>query len=127
MATLKVNKSAPTPSEEVVGDANRIVRVTDARGRSIGIRKLNMSVRRRVLKALSDEMARKQQYLGLVMLAACVADIDGDDIYLPSTEAQFDALIDRLEDDGFEAVGLGISEHFGVGKSMEDIADEARK
>lgn len=126
MATkLTVNKTAPSPSEQIIQDANRIVHVTDAKGRQIGIRKLGMSVRRRVLKALSDEMSRKQQYLGLVMVAACVVEIDGEAVNLPISELQFDALIDRLDDAGFEAVGLGIQEHFGVGQSGEDLAATA--
>ncbi|NTG73302.1 hypothetical protein G6M02_08165 [Agrobacterium rhizogenes] len=125
MAPKLTMKTAPTPSEEVVQDANRIVHVTDARGRQIGIRKMHMSVRRRVLKALPDEMSRKMQYLGLCMLAACVVEIDGDPVSLPATELQFDALIDRLDDEGFEAVGNGMREHFGVGQNMDEIADAA--
>ncbi|WP_141683635.1 hypothetical protein [Rhizobium sp. AC27/96] len=110
-----------------MSDANKVVVVTDARGRSIGIKKLGMSVRRRVLKALSDESSRKQQYLGLVMVAACVVEIDGIPEALPSTELQFDALIDRLDDDGFTAIGRGIQEHFGVGISEEELAEDAKK
>ncbi len=125
MATVTLKKGL-SPSQEIVDEANKVVVVTDARGRSIGIKKLTMSVRRRVLKALSDEMARKQQYLGLVMVAACVVEIDGDPVALPSTELQFDALIDRLDDDGFNAVGFGIREHFGVGMSEEEFAEQAK-
>ncbi|NTF67974.1 hypothetical protein [Rhizobium rhizogenes] len=125
MAPKLTMKTTLTPSEEVVQDANRVVHVSDARGRQIGIRKMHMSVRRRVLKALSDEMSRKLHYLGLVMLAACVVEIDGDPIALPTTELQFDALIDRLDDDGFEAVGNGMREHFGVAQNMDEIAAAA--
>jgi len=125
MAPKLTIKTAPTPSEEVVQDANRIIHVSDARGRQIGIRKMQMSVRRRVLKALSDEMSRKMHYLGLVMLAACVVDIDGDPVALPTTELQFDALIDRLDDDGFEAIGNGMRDYFGVGQNMDEIAAAA--
>jgi hypothetical protein len=125
MAPKLTVKTAPSPSEQIVQDANRIVHVTDAKGRQLGIRKLDMSRRRRVLKALSDEMSRKQQYLGLVMVAACVVEIDGEDISLPVTELQFDALIDRLDDAGFEAVGAAIQEHFGIGQSGDDLAAAA--
>lgn len=127
MATLTINETAPSPSEQIVADANRIVKTTDARGRTLGVRKLNMAIRRRILKALSDEMSRKQQYLGLVMVAACVVEIDGDAISLPSTELQFDALIDRLDDDGFEAVGAALVEHFGASASPEGVVGEAKE
>jgi hypothetical protein len=118
-------KTAPSPSEQIIQDANRIVHVKDGKGRQLGIRKLDMSRRRRVLKVLSDEMSRKQQYLGLVMVAACVVEIDGEEISLPVTELQFDALIDRLDDAGFEAVGEAIQEHFGIGQSGDDLAATA--
>ena len=85
-----------------------------------------MSVRRRVLKVLSDESAGKQKYLGLVMVAASVVEIDGDPVSLPTTELQFDALIDRLDDDGFNAIGAGLQKHFGIGVTEEEIAEDAK-
>lgn len=117
-AKLTVTK---TPSEQVIEDANRVYHLTDAKGRIIGIRKMGMNVRRRVLKVVSGEMASRPQYLGMVMVAACVVEIDGDEVRLPTTEVQFDALIDRLDDVGFQAIGAAIQEHFGVSNSAEDL------
>jgi len=119
-AKLTITKAA-TPSEEVIEDANRVHHVTDAKNRVIGIRKMNMNVRRRVLKVISGEMASRPQYLGMVMVAACVVEIDGEEIHLPASEMQFDALIDRLDDDGFQAIGKAIKEQFGVGESTDDL------
>lgn len=125
MATVTINETAPSPSEQIVADANRIVRATDTRGRTFGIRKPGMSVKRRVFKTLSDEMARKQRYLGMVMLASSVVEIDGEPISLPTSELQFDALIDRIDDEGFVAIGDAITEHYGT--TTEGVVDEAKE
>ncbi|MGN6536412.1 MAG: hypothetical protein ACTHKQ_11875, partial [Mesorhizobium sp.] len=91
--------------------------------RVIGYRRLKMTDQRRILKTLSNESASKEKYLGMVMLAACVVSIDGEDIRFPTNELQFDALIDRLETDGFTAVAAGVQKEFGVGG--EDVHAEA--
>ena len=125
MATVTVKK-APTPSEEIIAEENKVVVVTDGRNRRIGFRKVNMSMRRRLFKALSAENQAKPQYLGIAMLAICVTEIDGDPVSFPATELQVDALIDRLEDDGVAAVALGLQAHFGIGKTDEELAEEAK-
>lgn len=125
MAPKLTVKTAPTPSQEVIEDANRVYEVTDTRGRVIGFRKMTMSIRRRIFKVLSNEAAQRMQYLGLVMVAGCVTHIDDDQITLPTNELQFDALIDRLDDDGFEAIGQGMKTHLGIGEDGKDIVAEA--
>ena len=125
MATVTVKK-APTPSEEIITEENKVIVVDDARKRKIGIRKVNMSMRRRLFKALSAENQAKPQYLGIAMLAICVTEIDGDPVSFPTTELQVDFLIDRLEDDGIAAVALGLQKHFGIGKTDEELAEEAK-
>lgn len=124
MAKVTVNR-ALTPRDEIVAEANKIVRATDSLGRSLGIRRITMSVRRRVLKALSAESAEKDKYLGLAMLAAACCEIDGETEHLPTSELQFDALIDRLDDAGIEAIAKCMGEHFGIGKTT-DVVDDAK-
>lgn len=101
-------ESVMTPSQQVIADANGIVRVKDALGRTIGVRKMSMSVRRRTLKAILPQSTENGRYVALVMMAACVVDIDGeivDPLRGGGNEIVLDALIDRLDDDGFAAIG----------------------
>ncbi|KAA0686007.1 hypothetical protein DTW90_34540 [Neorhizobium sp. P12A] len=125
MATVTVKKGA-TPSEEIVDDANRVVFETDKRGRRIGFRKMSMSMRRRLFKILSAEAGSKVQYVGLAAVAVCVTQINDDPISFPQTESEIDFLIDRLDDDGFEAVGAGMKKHFKIGETSGKVADEAK-
>ena len=55
-----------TPTQVVVADANRIEYVTDARGHRLGVKRVNASLRRKVLKALSAESGEKGQLFGNV-------------------------------------------------------------
>lgn len=127
MATVKLNpvreaSTVKSPSQQIVEEANRIVYVTDARGRNLGVRRITTPLRRRIFKALSAESAEKRQYLGMVFVAASCCSIDGEEVRLPNSELQFDALIDRLDDDGAEAVADAIRENFQV---EEEGAGEA--
>jgi len=94
-----------TPSQAIVQDANRIEYGTDARGRRIGVRRINISVRRRVLKALSAESGMKPGYVNMAMMAASCVELNGEPISFPDSEIKIDGLIERLDDDGFEAIG----------------------
>ena len=121
--TVTVGELA-TPTQQVVADANRIVEVVDARGRKIGVRRMNMSVRRRVFKALPPDLAENARYLGLVMVAACVTTINGenaDALAAGGNVLVFDNLIDRLDDDGFEAVGNAIADNFSPAATKDEL------
>lgn len=119
--TVTVGEAALTPTQAIVQDANRIVHVTDSRGRNIGVRRMNMSVRRRTLKAISTEQQDKSGYLDMAMMAACVVSIDGQPVdplagaghkRPDQVEADIDGLIDRLDTPGFRAVGKAILDNF---------------
>lgn len=123
MTTVKVTE-AQTPSQEIIADANRVIHVTDARGRVIGIRKVTTSIRRRVSLAIDGDNQSKPIYIGQVMLAASVCEIDGVQVPLPQNDMQFGALIDRLDDDGFEAIGPAYQEAFLTKEGNQTKAGE---
>jgi len=118
---------APTPTQQVVADANRVVEVTDARQRVLGVRRMNMSIRRRVYKSLTNAALENNRYMGLVMVAACVVTINrepADALTMGANELVFDSLIDRLDDDGFEAVGKAIADNFAPPITRDEIKNE---
>ena len=123
MTTLTVT-DGKTPSQQIVDDANRTVEARDTRGRTITMRRINTSIRRRVALALTAENQLKSNYLLLATLAASVVSIDGVSVPFPVNEIQFNALIDRLDDDGFEAVGNAYKEAFGVKEGEEPKSGE---
>jgi hypothetical protein len=122
MAKLNV-KSATVASSSERGPEEVIV--TDERGRAIGVRRLRMSIRRQVLQRLEPQLADREKYLGLVMLAACCSSIDGDAVRMPVHTSEWDVLMDRLDDEGFEAIGRAISENF-IQRSQAEVVAEAK-
>jgi hypothetical protein len=104
--------AAPTPTQQIVQDANRIEYCTDSLGRTLGVTRINSKLRRRVLKAISAEQGEKSQYLFMAMISCACVSIDGVPVPFPTTELQIDALSDRLEQEGMDAIGLCIALNF---------------
>ena len=109
-----------TPTQAIVLDANRIEYTTDTMGRRLGVKRVNASLRRKVLKAMSADSGEKGQLFIMAATACCCVSIDGIDVPFPTTELQIDALIDRLEQEGLEAVATTIAVKFNSERE-EDI------
>jgi hypothetical protein len=117
--------SEKTPSQEIV--ANKIVKVTDARGRSIEVRKLKTLDRMRLLELVGPENSANQQYLGFAMLAYSVSSIDGNPTGRPATKLALEAIVQELDDDGFDAVSKAFTENFMDGELTDAAAKDAVK
>lgn len=112
--------AAMTPSQTIVAAAARVAEVVDARNRRIKIRKLNALDRMRLLEAIGATGSEIPQYLGYAVLAASVVSIDGSVESPPATKKQLEAMVQRLDDEGLNAVALGYKEHFGFGGPEDD-------
>jgi hypothetical protein len=74
-------------------------------------------------EAVGPENARNEVYFGLASLAFHVTEIDGEQIIQPRTKLALEGLVKRLDDEGINAVALGIAEHF---TDPELLTDEMR-
>jgi hypothetical protein len=108
MAKLTVH--ADTPSETIVKAANRPATRTDATGRAIGIKKMQALDRLKMFEVVGADNARNEPYLGYAALAFHVSSIDGEPVSRPTNKIQLEALIQRLGDDGMNAVGEAVQE-----------------
>jgi hypothetical protein len=86
--------------------------VTDKTGRTIHIKKMNALDRMRLAEAVGADNAKNEVYFGYASLAMHVTEIEGDPIIQPRTKLALEGLVQRLGDDGLEAVALGVAEHF---------------
>lgn len=100
-----------TPSQAIVNAANQIHTV-EAAGRTIGVRKMQALDRLKMFEVIGAENAKNEPYLGYAALAFHVVSIDGDPVSRPATKLQLEALIQRLGDDGMEAVGETLQKLF---------------
>jgi hypothetical protein len=108
--TLKVND---TPSEQVVAQAKAEVTITDEQGRSIVLRKPPILAEYRIVEAMGDS-AMNAVYHAMVAPLIFVSSINGDEVELPTTKRQIEALIQRLDHDGIKAVNKSVQENWGV-------------
>jgi hypothetical protein len=88
------------------------ITVTDALGRRIKVRKLRPSERGRLSRKLGQEAAGDPVTFGHSFIAASVTEMDGDPVFFPQSLIEAEALADRLGDEGLEAAGGAIAEHF---------------
>lgn len=94
--------------------------VRDKAGRVIELRRLGVVEQLRLFKVLGPELAENRAYVGLARVAAAVAAVDGVPVPFPSGEAGIEAALDRLGEDGVEAVAAVIA-----GPVVEDVLAEA--
>lgn len=92
--------------------------VTDARGRSILLRKPPVLAQFRFVEGLGRS-AENQSYLAMVMPLIFVGAIDGVVVPPPGTKGEVEALIQRLDEPGIEAVMAGVQKHFATDESAE--------
>lgn len=124
MADVTINP-APTPSEQLVAEAKREATITDARGRSIKLVRPGPLAQFRLVKLVGGDTAMNQVYMGMVMPLVFVQYIDGDIVPMPQTERELEALIERLGEDGIEAVMKGVVENFDQADAAK-VRDEVK-
>ena len=98
-----------TPTASVLSPAQALHSIVDETGRTLGIRKLNALDKLRLLKAAGPILSENQAWLGVAMLAASVAEIEGIPVPMPVTEQQVETLVGRLGDQGLASVATALA------------------
>ena len=111
-------RTAPTVSEQIKADANRIEYATDSMGRSIGVRKLNALDMFELTLALGGEVSSNQSALMQALSVSSVCEIDGDPVSRPGSLLQIKALMKRLDFHGIQAASEALS-RFNAESSAE--------
>jgi|GEM_PF-1990801 len=123
MAKVELNAGVTETATPITRPTEVVV--TDTLGRSIKVRKLKPSERSRLSLALGDA-AKDQVFFGNAFLAAAVVELDGERIARPSSKLEAEVLMDRLDDEGLEAVGNAYVEHFAVKPLTAEEVDAAK-
>lgn len=109
------------PTEQLIAAANQSFDVTDARGRTITLRKPGVLAQFRLVEALG-ETASNATYVNMVLPLLFVHAVDGEQTGALASKVLVEALIQRLDDDGIAAVIKGVEEHFGKQDAEADRA-----
>ena len=94
-----------TPSARLIAAAQAASETVDAQGRRLALRRLSALDKLRLYKAAGPVLAQNHPWLGMAVVAASVTAIDDIPVPPPTNEAQIEALVQRLGDDGINAVG----------------------
>lgn len=121
MGKLTVHGAAQSPTAQVIAKAVSEVNVTDSTGRVITLKKPGILAQYRIIETMGKS-ADIETYRGMVTPLIWISAIDGDHIPPIASKLQLDALIQRVGDEGLEAVVKGIVTHFGA---QDDEADKA--
>ena len=97
------------PAAQIVAAAQTTQDVADAAGRSLTVRKPGALDRLRLFKAAGAVLAVNPAWLGLATIAAAVVALDGVPLPFPASEAQVEALVQRLGDHGIAAVSATLA------------------
>jgi hypothetical protein len=82
--------------------------ITDRTGRTLSLRRVGVLETLRLYKALGPELSMNEAYMGLAVIAASVAVLDGVPMPFPSGEAAIEACLERLGEEGTEAIAAAI-------------------
>jgi len=113
---------AQTPSAQAVAKANAEVVFIDPKGRSIKLKKPGILAQYRLVELLGPETAKNVVYLGMVTPLIYVAEIDGDPVQFPVSKREIEALIQRLDEEGVEAVMEEVTKNY---KAADPETDKA--
>ena len=102
------------PSKQIVSAADETSTVRDSLGRDLSVRAPNALDRLRLFKALGPSLSENLSYVGMALLAYVVSAVDGVPVPLPGSEANIEALIQRLGDAGLSAVANWLEQSDGA-------------
>lgn len=120
---VTVNPIEQTPSQQLVAHAKAEVVTTDARGREIKLRKPAPLQKLRFFEAMG-ESSSNPLWGNTIAPLMYVSAIDGDSVPTPTTKREIEALYQRLDEEGMEAIDAALPGNFGLGKAEvnEDVA-----
>lgn len=100
------------------------IKVKTASGREITLKRPQVLAQLRLVDAIGESAANRV-YLGMCMPLIYVAAIDGVEVPALETKKQVEALFQRLDEDGLDALNASIAENFGRDEKAE--AERAKK
>lgn len=121
---VNIDNASQTPSQQILADAATEATATDSTGRVIKLRKPGPIAKLRFIEAMG-ESSTNPLWVGIVSQLMYVVAINGEPIATPRTKAEIEALYQRLDDHGLEAVSKELPGKFGIGGG--EVSDEAVK
>ena len=119
MTTVTINE---TPAQQVIAKATAEVSVKDVHARVIKLKKPGILAQFRIVEVAGDS-ASNRVYMNMVLPLIYVTELGGEPVTQPANKLQLEALIQRLDEYGVDAVMTGVREHFGQQEPEKDKAE----
>lgn len=114
-------KPVLTPTDKVVTAAASSVTVTDSLGRSILVRRPLLSDQLDLMVVVGPEASKNDMYMAMMNVLLHVQSIDDDPILPLTTKKAVDEMVNKLGNEGVEAVTKAISEHFSKTFTVDEV------
>ena len=111
----------PTPSEKVVASAAQSVEVVDSLGRRILVKRPLLSDQLDVMVVVGPEASKNDMYMAMMNVLLHVQAIDDEPILPLTSKKTVDEMVNKLGNEGVEAVTGAISEHFSKTFTVDDV------
>jgi len=98
-----------TPTQSHLAAAHAAATVRDGLGRTLSLRRLTALDKLRLFKAAGPVLAQNPLWLGMATLACAVTEIDTIPVPPPANEAQIEAIVARLGDEGIAAIAAALT------------------
>lgn len=110
--TMLAGAPLETPTGEAVkAKAKKTAVVVDDLNRTLAVKFLSPLDRMRLARVLGPDGAKNDVYMGYAALAYAVTKIDDEDV-VSTTLREIEFLVERLGDEGLEAVGKCYNDNF---------------
>lgn len=93
-----------TPSAQIIAEALKEDTITFGAGRVMSVRKPSTLTKYRIVAALGSELSANQVYMSMVEPLLWVSQLDGQPVFMPTSELQIEGLITQIGDDGMDAL-----------------------
>lgn len=102
-----------TPSENIINEGNKSVKIYDEKGRAIVLKKPNVLDQFRIVEIVGPETAKNEVYMNMIMPVLFVQSIDEIPAMI-GKKSELEALISRLGEDGITRVFTAVKENFSA-------------
>jgi len=96
--------SAPPASHKVSVIDDKTATIVDSAGRTIKVRRISALQRMRLFRLVGAADSTNMQVVAYAVLAASVVELDGVPNAFPTSGLAIEAMVDRLDDHGLDAV-----------------------
>lgn len=117
-----VGHTPPTPTQEILRQGAIEGTVVDKQGRTLAFKKPGIVTQMALISLVGGVNAQNPVYMQYAACVVWVTAIDGEPLFPPKTQTEFDVAMSRIDEDGCTAIIEKIGELLGDGDGVDKAA-----